>query len=76
MAIVSNKPFSNRPNVRKGAGPVYNKFVPQKQDSQKGQTLTSKLEPCSGQFDNVVQYVFEIDLSGNHFGYVDCDYVE
>lgn len=76
MAITSNNPFSKRPNIRKGAGPVYNKFKPQKVDTQKNQKVESKLPPCSGEFDNLVAYVYEIDLSGNHLGYVDCDYVE
>jgi hypothetical protein len=74
--ITSNQPFKNRGNVRRGAGPVYNKFKPQKTDVQNVPIVTSKLAPCDGQFDNLVQYVFEYDLSGNHLGYVDCDYVE
>ena len=28
MGISSNKPFNRQCNVRKGAGPVYNKFCP------------------------------------------------
>ncbi len=75
--VISNKPFSKQCNVRRGAGPVYNKFCPPNQDSQiLNKRKESKLSLCSGEYDNLVSYVFEIQTNGNHLAYVDCDYVE
>jgi len=73
----SNTPFSRQCNTRKGAGPVYYKFCPPENISD----TTSKArrivkEPCFGEYDNLVAYVFEVDNTGNHLAYVDCDYVE
>jgi hypothetical protein len=75
--VTSNKPFSRQCNVRSGSGPIYNKFCPPvdvNNDIFKGRT---KKVNCFGPYDNLVGYVWEIDLSnGNHLAYVDCDYVD
>lgn len=76
--ITSNRPFSNKCNLRAGTGPVYNKFCPPSNTSTGGGRTTKIIkEPCFGPYDNVVNYVYQIDTSnGNHLAYVDCDYVE
>lgn len=75
--VVSNTPFNRQCNVRKGAGPVYYKFCPPEQTADnRSKTRPSTKVPCFGEYDNLVSYVFEIDLTGNHLAYVDCDYVE
>jgi hypothetical protein len=74
--ITSNKPFNRQCNVRRGAGPVYNKFCPPEFSVKTKSRSTNRLPDCSGEYDNIVQYVFEIETSGNHLAYVDCDYVE
>jgi hypothetical protein len=75
--INSNKPFKGKPNLRKGAGPVYNRIKPFT-DRINTNIVPIKPEknPCFGEFDNLVTYVFEYSPDGNHFAYVDCDYVE
>lgn len=75
--INSNKPFKGKPNIRAGAGPVYNKFKPLTNvpNNKVRGTIVVK-EPCFGPYDNLVNYVWEPDLSnGNHLAYVECDYV-
>jgi hypothetical protein len=75
--VTSNKPFNRQCNVRKGAGPIYNKFCPPEQNSNNvTRTRIPEKNPCFGEYDNLVAYVFEIDFTGNHLAYVDCDYVE
>lgn len=76
--ITSNKPFGRQCNLRAGAGPVYNKFCPPTNTQDGGDRgININKIPCFGQYDNVVNYVYQIDLSnGNHIAYVDCDYVE
>ena len=78
MGISSNKPFNRQCNVRKGAGPVYNKFCPPTDRANNNNNKVNVKvvkEPCFGEYDNLVQYVYEIDLTGQ-LGYVDCDYVD
>ena len=74
--ISSNSPFKGKPNIRAGAGPVYIStrllpYVPS------GKLRNHKDKPdCSGPYDNLVNYVWEVDTSnGYHIAYVDCDYV-
>ena len=75
--IISNNPFSKRPSVRKGAGPVYNIVKkPNNNVSNLNKKVVSELSLCSGDYDNLVSYVYEIQTNGNHLSYVDCDYVE
>ncbi len=81
MKNTSNKPFKNKPNIRSGTGPVYITFKTQpfNKKSDKNVDLINKTTKfdCIGPYDNVVNYVYEIDLSkGDKFGYVDCDYVD
>lgn len=75
--VTSNKPFSRQCNVRSGAGPVYYKFCPPTNTRNNvGRGVTRKT-PCFGSYDNLVNYVWEVDTSnGNHLAYVDCDYVD
>jgi hypothetical protein len=76
----SNKPFKNRPNVRPGAGTIRYSWNPTPRQAPNigtNSTRNSTYEPCSGPYDNIVSYVWEIDTSnGQHTAYVDCDYVE
>jgi|TARA_R110000803_G_scaffold130962_2_gene198200 hypothetical protein len=76
--ISSNNPFKGKPNVRAGAGTVrytWNPPVNTAPGNSRNQNTT--LSPCSGPYDNLVRYVFDVDLSnGNHLAYVDCDYVD
>tara|TARA_R110000868_G_scaffold15938_4_gene72137 strand:+ start:1805 stop:2041 length:237 start_codon:yes stop_codon:yes gene_type:complete len=74
--ISSNSPFKGKPNLRAGAGPVYIStrllpYVPS------GKLRNHKDKPdCYGPYDNLVNYVWEVDTSnGYHIAYVDCDYV-
>jgi hypothetical protein len=75
--INSNNPFKGKNNIRAGAGPVYNKFKPTPTILNNGsRSTTPPQSPCFGEYDNTVNYVWEIDLTnGNHLAYVDCDYV-
>lgn len=71
--VVSTSPFSNRPNVRSGAGPVYYSWSPSANSpNQKNiqQTVT-----CNNKIDNVTTYVYEELPNGDHLSYVFCDYV-
>jgi len=74
--VTSNKPFSRQCNVRSGAGPIYSKFCPPTDAKNNVGRGGTQKEPCFGPYDNLVNYVWQIDLSnGNHLAYVDCDYV-
>jgi len=75
--ISSKSPFKGKPNLRTGAGPVYNKFItPPNVANNKSRGTILKQEPCFGPYDNLVNYVWEVDVTnGNHLAYVDCDYV-
>ncbi len=75
--ITSKSPFKGKPNRRAGSGPVYNRFnTPPKLASGRGGQKLVAPPPCFGQYDNVTNYVWEVDLeNGNHLAYVDCDYV-
>lgn len=74
--VTSNKPFSGQRNIRAGAGPVYNKFYPPTDAKNNTGRGRIQKEPCFGPYDNLVNYVWEVDTSnGNHLAYVDCDYV-
>lgn len=77
------KPYQNKQfKVQKGAGPVYtyNKSRPVPENLNTNQTVKNKFNKeyvlCQGEIDNVVQYVYENGSTGDHLGYVDCDYVE
>lgn len=78
--ITSINVFPKQCNVRAGGGPVYSRFCPPK--DRFGSNISNRLpvkekNPCFGPYDNIVDYVWEVDVSnGNHFAYVDCDYVE
>ena len=74
--ISSNSPFKGKPNLRAGAGPVYISTIPQPYVPS-GKVINRKDKPdCSGPYDNLVNYVWEVDTSnGYHIAYVDCDYV-
>lgn len=76
--IYSNKAFRRQCAVRKGGGPTYNRFCPPKSKSNDNVIIKNpEKSSCSGPYDNLISYVFEIDLSnGSHLAYVDCDYVE
>ena len=79
--VNSNKPFNNRCNLRAGAGPIYNKFCPTPNNPNGSKTKGGDYKgvklPCSQLYDNLVNYVWEIDLSnGEHLSYVECDYVD
>ena len=73
--ISQNRPFSNQPNVRRGAGPQNYKWNPL--PFQKVNELKKKENVvCNNYIDNVVTYVYDILPDGNHLAYVFCDYVE
>lgn len=75
--VTSKTPFKGKPNLRAGAGPVYLKVkgLPNVANNETRRTFVTK-EPCFGPYDNLVNYVWEIDTTnGNHLAYVDCDYV-
>jgi hypothetical protein len=75
--ITSNKPFSRQCSIRSGSGPIYNKFCPPTDSVNNVVSSRQKKEPCFGNYDNNVNYVWVIDLTnGNHLAYVDCDYVD
>ena len=75
--VSSNNPFSNKPSVRKGAGPVYNTIKNQPNVRKNSKKAREVKEPCFGPYDNLVKYVFEVDTeTGNRLAYVDCDYVD
>jgi hypothetical protein len=75
--IVSNKPFSGKNSLRAGAGPVYLRIKPTERISSNTENVKVKKVLCFGIYDNLVGYVWEVDLTnGNHIAYVDCDYVE
>lgn len=83
MKRFSVKPFQNKQfKVKKGAGPVYdyNKSRPVPEGITVSQNIKKELTKefilCGGDIDNVVQYVYENSVTGDHIGYVDCDYVE
>ncbi|NIQ15673.1 MAG: hypothetical protein GTO02_15120 [Candidatus Dadabacteria bacterium] len=71
--VSSNKAFRKQANIRRGAGPIHNKFINQpfnkRKDKQAGRV------GCDGVIDNNVTYVYNILPDGNHLAYVDCDYV-
>ncbi len=71
--IISNNPFPNQPNVRKGAGPVYYSWKPQ--PFQKNQKTGKPTVTCNGRVDNDVTYVYNVLPNGDHSPYVFCDYV-
>ena len=74
----TNKPFQGRPNARPGAGTIrytWNPTPRQAPSNNRNQRVGP--DPCSGPYDNLVGYVWEIDTSnGQHLAYVDCDYVD
>jgi hypothetical protein len=75
--ITSNNPFSRQCNIRSGSGPIYNKFCPPTNATNNTSSGRAKKEPCFGPYDNIVNFVWVVDLSnGNHLAYVDCDYVD
>ena len=83
MKRFNAKPYNNKQfKVQKGAGPVYtyNKVQSVPQGVTTNQNIKNKLSKnyilCEGEIDNVVQYVYENGPTGDHLGYVDCDYVE
>lgn len=75
--VSSNNPFKRQCNLRAGTGPVYVRSCPPTNtaNNQSRGTFVKK-ESCFGQYDNLVNYVWEVDVTnGNHLAYVDCDYV-
>jgi hypothetical protein len=75
--ISQNKPFDGKPNVRSGSGPVYYTWKPLPFEKGGKPKQGGRVPTCNNIIDNVVTYVYDIDLSnGNHIAYVYCDYVE
>jgi hypothetical protein len=78
----SNKPFAGQCNIRAGAGTIKYKWCPPDNGARGGGitragVVKSKQSPCFGEYDNLVSYVWEVDINnGNHLAYVDCDYVD
>jgi hypothetical protein len=78
MGRLNLKPtFNKQFKVQKGAGPVYNynRPLPNQKSTNKDQ-FVKKFVLCEGDIDNLVKYVWEFGTTGDHLGYVDCDYVE
>lgn len=73
----SNKPFKDRPNARPSAGIMRYTWNPTpRQAPSNSRSTRVGPNPCSGPYDNLVGYVWQIDTSnGQHLAYVDCDYV-
>jgi hypothetical protein len=66
--------MANKPNVRRGSGPVYYSWSPL--PFQKGgNNKVQKSVKCDNQIDNVVTYVYQQLPNGDHLAYVYCDYV-
>jgi hypothetical protein len=78
MGRINVKPsFNKQFKVQKGAGPVYNYNRPlPNQKLVDNDQFSKKFVLCEGDIDNVVTYVWEFSSTGDHLGYVDCDYVE
>jgi hypothetical protein len=73
--VNSNKPFGGQCNINSTAGPVYSKFCPPVNVAD-NTVKNNRKNPCFGPYDNLTNYVWEVDLTnGNHLAYVDCDYV-
>lgn len=75
--ITSKSPFKGKPNRRAGTGPIYNRFnTPPNISNNSGRTSRVVKTACFGPYDNVTNYVWEVDTTtGDHLAYVDCDYV-
>jgi hypothetical protein len=65
--------MANKPNVRRGSGPVYYSWKPL--PFQKSGNVNQKTIKCDNKIDNVVTYVYNILPNNDHLAYVFCDYV-
>lgn len=74
----SQSPFKGKPNARPSGGTVrYSWKSPEKTAPSNNRTKSSTYTLCNGPYDNLVSYVWEVDVSnGQHLAYVDCDYVD